>query len=518
MRRVLNFAQGTGLVHVRDNFGNVVNAGGISPEGMLEALDIDAIKIKEVQDKVYSYSLDTSFDLFTAHFDHALNYIDSRNIDTVSGTLENYSVTALELIDITEALIKNLNKLLEVDLSKLSSQYTKINQVMSGLDSALDGYGNLRLRMLNLRNSLLDRLYRLKITNGNFAKTEALAVAASGLSKTHGDYLKLQALISQTENKTSTLDALAQESIDDLCNQLAKLAAKALDLDIMERKLSDLSSLQSALDQSLEMLMERQKGVLEKTKKMADSCAELDEFVKCLIVYESQFITAGKNVTIEKEDKVFKINAITPPVPPAPKIAYGEAPVKPTIKPPPPPTTTKANVTSAPIITAAPDPVTTAKPQVMPKQWQSPFGASQNFVINSPTCTNNFKFNIMFSSNRYTTMRGDRQSFVLSVGAVNKKTGKCFVGETFTNKDLDHAHFEEHLMASKMHVWDWVQFEPDYEYTECSDYQVLSDNYVKSWQEKGMAQNPDNHPVMYIMDFESYISKFKCTPTTHPMF
>ena len=53
--------------------------------------------------------------------------------------------------------------------------------------------------------------------------------------------LKLQALIGQTENKTSTLDALAQELLMTSSNQLIKLAAKALDFDIMERKLSDLT-------------------------------------------------------------------------------------------------------------------------------------------------------------------------------------------------------------------------------------------------------------------------------------
>ena len=546
MLNVLNFRQGieSGTIHVADLPGNIIIGlrGGIEEFAKKTAENFTIIQ-QEFQ-KLHTIKLNTDFDYFVNHLDSIYKYLNSQQTDPHSKTLNLNLITAKELETILEALIKNINSLDSLEFNEISAKMSIASQSVSGINITIDNFNALKIRLQSLHNLLEQRLANLKITNQNFADAEALAVAASGLSQTHGDFLALTSRINETSSKTDLLDSLIQQAIEDICSKIAKIKGMGTDLELLNRRLNAVDAIMGTVMEALILVNEKRDIMEAALADIENKCTELDEFMKCLILYMSSILNAGANIAIEKENKVFKINAIPPEMPDCPEIIYVEPDAKPeevkkTTKTP----TTKAPTTKAP--TAPPDKTlipetvtdtpkttttisTTQKAIFEPDYWISPFGITsvgkfkagsrlsmvgQNFGSSTP----------QFSENRYTLKHPlIPRGFAVAIGAVNRKTGACFAGITFSNQDLDDPFFEDLIMTQKAYAKDWVDFagHDEWAYTECEDFQPLWENFrdMVIADKKSQTNNKVHITCDSILKFSEYISNYECTPGTHSLY
>lgn len=541
MLNVLNFRQGieSGTIHVADLHGNVIIGlqGGIEEFAKKTAENFTVI-MQEFQN-LHTIKLNTDFDYFVNHLDSIYKYLNSQQTDPHSQTINLNLLTAKELETILEALIKNIDSLDSVEVNEINAKMSIASQSVSGINITIDNFNALKIRLQSLHNLLEQRLSNLKVTNQNFADAEALAVAASGLAQTHGDFLALTSRINETSSKTDLLDSIIQQAIEDICSKIAKIKGMGTDLELLNRRLDAVDAIMGAVTDALVGVNEKRDIMEAALADIENKCQELDEFMKCLILYMSKILHAGSNITIEKENKVFRINAIPPEMPECPEIIY----VEPDAKPEAVKKTTKAPTTKAPTAppdkTLKPEPVTdkptttiittTSKAIFEPDYWLSPFGLSQvsKYIAGSRITSGGQKAATystpQFSENRYTLKypiipRG----FAVAIGAVNRKTGECFAGITFTNQDLDDPFFEDLIMAQKDYVKDWVDFagNDEWAYTECEDFQPLWENFrdMVIADKKSQTNNKVLITCTSILKFSDYISKYECTPNTHPLY
>lgn len=540
MLSVLNFRQGieSGTIHVADLHGNVIIGlrGGIEEFAKKTAENFTII-LQEFQ-KLHTIKLNTDFDYFINHLDSIYKYLNSQQTDPHSKIINLNLLTAKELETILEALIKNIDSLDSVEVNEITAKMSIASQSVSGINITIENFNSLKIRLQSLHNLLEQRLANLKITNQNFADAEALAVAASGLSQTHGDFLALTSRINETSSKTDLLDSIIQQAIEDICSKIAKIKGMGTDLELLNRRLDAVDAIMGAVMEALVLVNEKRDIMEAALADIENKCTELDEFMKCLILYMSSILNAGANITIEKENKVFKINAIPPEMPDCPEIIYVEPDAKPeTVK-----KTTKTPTTKAP--TAPPDKTlipetvtdtpkttivtTTQKAIFEPDYWISPFGITsvakfkagsrlsmvgQNFGASTP----------QFSENRYTLKHPlIPRGFAVAIGAVNRKTGACFAGMTFSNQDLDDPFFEDLIMTQKGYVKDWVDFagHDEWAYTECEDFQPLWENFrdMVIADKKSQTNNKVHITCNSILKFSEYIGNYECTPSTHSLY
>ena len=542
MLNVLNFRQGieSGTIHVADLHGNIIIGlrGGIEEFAKKNAENFTIIR-QEFQN-LHTIRLNTDFDYFVNHLDSIYKYLNSQQTDQHSKTINLNLLTAKELETILESLIKNIDSLDSVDINEINAKMSIASQSVSGINVTIDNYNSLKIRLQSLYNLLEQRLANLKVTNQNFAGAEALAVAASGLSQTHGDFLALTSRINETSTKTDLLDSLIQQAIEDICSKIARIKGMGTDLEMLNRRLDAVDAIMRTVTESLSVLDEKSAIMEAALADIVNKCTELDEFVKCLILYMSSILHAGANITIEKENKVFRINAIPPEMPECPEIIYVEPDKKPeeNIK-----KTTKTPTTKAP--TAPPDKnlkpetvtekpkatiiTTTQKAVFEPDYWISPFGLSliSKFQAASRLARVSEKAGVFstpqFSSNRYTLKYPlIPMSFSVAIGAVNRKTGECFAGVTLTNQELDDPFFEEFITTHKGYAQDWVDFagHDEWAYTECEDFQPLWENFrdMVIADKKSQTNNKVHITCNSILKFSEYISKYECTPSTHSLY
>jgi hypothetical protein len=243
-----------------------------------------------------------------------------------------------QIVSLLTATLAALSTLTQFDKSELDAV------LKSSMDSALsasvllDAYNNLNVKLVELMQLTDKRMQQLHTLDAEILSVESSL--SSGYSLI-GMNTSTTDLMNNLKFAASRVAQITNSTVNDIARYCAGNADTAAKLSTFKNNIAESANLLSQaqeLKTEVDKLPQIYSNISSLVSAAESKCAELSEFLRCLQLYESQMIRAGAAVAIEKEDKVFKVHGIAPPMPECPPIQYVPA------------TTTPSPVADVPVI------------------------------------------------------------------------------------------------------------------------------------------------------------------------
>lgn len=432
------------------------------------------------------------------------------NINKLDDGIVYASFKIEEVSTLLNVVKSNLLSLKLVDTYLIQSVLDNSIITMYKNSNLIDKYESTSIKVKMLLNQLNSRLDKLVALN---AKNEALDLK---ISQTF-NYAHLESATLHTKNEVVDYDEAVTQLIvttsqdsSIFCSRLNSLELLLTDLNNSLAVAATVESLAQNIDTDMQSTKQAVTSILRVIDSAQTKCAELDMFVRCLEIYESQMIKSGKNASIEKEDVVFKVGAPTPKIPDCPAIIYITHPPttttpKPTKPPTPKPTTTTSttSTTSTKPPTSPPGETTTTSTTSSTKPPTSPPGETTTTTTTTTTSTTSSNpppaKKCYYAYRQFKTGPGTNNPFMywntLS-GAVSMRHSSnvftvptAFAGKIFTNlqEALNWVNSDSTTLnglaavintAGKVYDKGLVGYDPgDQWHVDCANYNNLSKIY-----------------------------------------